>query len=449
VSCTSVSAQQPVSSRCDVVKEWVERDNIGLRYDQLLAKIKVMAASLGNFYRGTSYLLWHDVLGPGTYSIADFSYPIWFGNFSNAQTQSFVCGDMHLNNFGSFDDESGQVIYSVNDFDESWIAQVQLDVLRAAVSIVLHAVDNGLDSNDIPAYIAAFGTSYIDTMQSYVGNDNELSAVFNADNTYGKLDDFLEQVEDDDSRLKMLGKFCTDSNPRVFDFGNPNLVQVNATVVQWLTEAWPAYGKTLSGDVPFSTSYFTIKSVAQRLNQGVASLGVFRVYVLIEGPSDSQDDDIILDVKYEPEPNWYAFLSESQQKQAMQHFSNQAERGLTGYRAFQRYSDAMRGWLELNGQAFFVRARSPWKKTLDISKLDSDTRYTKLLKQWAAILATNQARSDNDFNSAWIPYSVEQAVVEKVQPQMGAYLAVLQQFAVTYYKQLTQDYQCFLNEFPH
>ncbi len=49
-------------------------------------------------------------------------------------------------------------------------------------------------------------------------------------------------------------------------------------------------------------SYFTILDVARRVNAGLTSIGIPRFYVLCRGPSDSIDDDVILDVKLQRAP---------------------------------------------------------------------------------------------------------------------------------------------------
>lgn len=50
-------------------------------------------------------------------------------------------------------------------------------------------------------------------------------------------------------------------------------------------------------DVDGGYGYFYIKDIARRLDAGIGSQGVERYYVLIEGPSKSNDDDLILDLK--------------------------------------------------------------------------------------------------------------------------------------------------------
>ena len=57
------------------------------------------------FYRGTGHLWWRD----------------WINNpalasFGSEKTLTWIQGDLHVDNFGTFDDAAGRVIYEVSDY---------------------------------------------------------------------------------------------------------------------------------------------------------------------------------------------------------------------------------------------------------------------------------------------------------------------------------------------
>ena len=54
-----------------------------------------------------------------------------------------ACGDAHLSNFGLFNTPERQLIFDVNDFDETYQAPFEWDVLRLAASAAIAARDNG------------------------------------------------------------------------------------------------------------------------------------------------------------------------------------------------------------------------------------------------------------------------------------------------------------------
>jgi uncharacterized protein (DUF2252 family) len=48
-----------------------------------------------------------------------------------------ICGDLHLENFGAYRDDDGELLYDINDFDEAVVAPCSLDLVRCATSILL------------------------------------------------------------------------------------------------------------------------------------------------------------------------------------------------------------------------------------------------------------------------------------------------------------------------
>src|SRR5262249_26493337 len=55
-----------------------------------------------------------------------------------------ACGDCHLMNFGAFATPERNIVFDINDFDETLPAPWEWDLKRLAVSFVLTARDNGL-----------------------------------------------------------------------------------------------------------------------------------------------------------------------------------------------------------------------------------------------------------------------------------------------------------------
>ena len=95
------------------------------------AKYCKMASAPLVFYRGTDHLYWADFVGDERLE-----------QFGSHETRTWLQGDLHAYNFGSFDNHSGEVVFDLNDFDECIYADYQYDVWRMAVSIVLIARQN-------------------------------------------------------------------------------------------------------------------------------------------------------------------------------------------------------------------------------------------------------------------------------------------------------------------
>jgi uncharacterized protein (DUF2252 family) len=78
-----------------------------------------------------------------------------------------ACGDCHLLNFGGFATPERNIIFDINDFDETLPAPWEWDVKRLAASFVLAARSIGLRDNDGCAAAVAVSCSYRKRLAEY------------------------------------------------------------------------------------------------------------------------------------------------------------------------------------------------------------------------------------------------------------------------------------------
>ena len=96
--------------------------NTGALPDMLQIKYKVMTENMFRFYRGTCHIFYEDL--SAVKSITK-SPPAW------------VCGDLHLENFGSFKADNRLVHFDLNDFDEAILAPASWELARIITSIFI------------------------------------------------------------------------------------------------------------------------------------------------------------------------------------------------------------------------------------------------------------------------------------------------------------------------
>src|ERR1700680_2557016 len=117
---------QPPSQRNDPIELIIESNRTRL---QELVPIRYgrMMTSPFAFLRGSAVVMAYDLS----------STPV-----TNIKAQ--LCGDAHLSNFGLFGTPEGNVIFDVNDFDETLHGPWEWDVKRLAASCIVAALGNGL-----------------------------------------------------------------------------------------------------------------------------------------------------------------------------------------------------------------------------------------------------------------------------------------------------------------
>jgi uncharacterized protein (DUF2252 family) len=78
-----------------------------------------------------------------------------------------ACGDCHLLNFGGFATPERNILFDINDFDETLPAPWEWDVKRLVASFVLAARSNGLTDSDGRDAAVACARSYREHMREY------------------------------------------------------------------------------------------------------------------------------------------------------------------------------------------------------------------------------------------------------------------------------------------
>lgn len=455
---------QPIlaQERSDLVVKTITDENNNLKSHPELLNYKYckMSCSPFTFYRATDSLFWHDLT-------RDFR----MNKFGNTKTKTWLTGDQHADNFGAFANSKGEIVFDLNDFDESIIADYQYDLWRMAASIALVEDQQNklmfekegkklLSKKEGKELIEYFAESYLDTLDSYRGNNNELKISFTKDKTSSKLEEILSLLEKknekENLRVKMLNKwFPTDSmGKRHYNTSNIKLSKASDVEKDAIKKGMSAYGKTLVGDLNYNENTFYVKDIAKRLRAGLGSLGTPRYYVLIEGESISPDDDHILDIKLQSQPTPYAFLSVEQQKQYDQFFENDAQRHQIGYLALSKDTDNYLGWMQLSvpqeikknedfSGYYSVRERSPFKESLKTTDLTSKKSFKKVVKQWTRILATAHARADNDFKANLVPYSFEDELHKLTDGKHKDFRELVSKVAFAYAEQVDADYNDF------
>ncbi len=80
-----------------------------------------------------------------------------------------LCGDAHLSNFGAFASPERNLVFDVNDFDETLPGPFEWDVKRLAASLVVAGRDNGFPAKACRKITLAAGEGYRTAMRGFAG----------------------------------------------------------------------------------------------------------------------------------------------------------------------------------------------------------------------------------------------------------------------------------------
>lgn len=197
------------------------------------------------------------------------------------------CGDLHLENFGSYKGDNRQVYFDLNDFDEALLAPASRDPLRLATSVIVRRrmASPGAPGDEQAADLAqAMLDAYADALAAgkacWVERETAPSPVAEL------LASLRERRRADwlDARTERHGK-----RRRLRVDGRKALAATRSqrdAVREWIATA------TADAQKP---KFFDVIDVARRI-AGTGSLGVERYVVLVRGKG-APDGHYLLDLK--------------------------------------------------------------------------------------------------------------------------------------------------------
>ncbi len=148
-------------------------------------KFRKMAASAFAFYRGTACLFYKDLedgKDSGPY-LDDRTGRVW------------IHGDLHAENFGTYMDATGRLIFNVNDFDEAYVGPFTWDLKRFAASVALIGYAKALSDEQITGLVRIYAASYRERIHALASGakDDEVPP-FTLDTAEGPLLDALRDA---------------------------------------------------------------------------------------------------------------------------------------------------------------------------------------------------------------------------------------------------------------
>ena len=134
----------------DAFADLIERDPRAFR-----GKFRKMAADPFAFYRGSAPLFYSDV---------DRLDDPWV---DEATSRVWIQGDLHAENYGTYMDSAGVLVFDVNDFDEAYLGHYTWDLQRMAASLALLGFRKALSDASIARLIETYARAYVDTVRLF------------------------------------------------------------------------------------------------------------------------------------------------------------------------------------------------------------------------------------------------------------------------------------------
>lgn len=362
----------PPRQRRLYVRATLREDNqfrIKNRPEGAKAKFDKLASSAFSFFRGTALLFYRDIAG------IDSGLPT-----------VFTIGDVHPENFGVMPNEDGAPFFGVNDFDEAYFAPFSWDIRRGALGFYVAGVEHGLAPKKCRSIVKRFVDGYVDGLLEFAQDDREKWHEFRIDNSPPLLCDLLESAKE--SRESFLEDLIDLDKGR---FVSSDEIVPHTKYVKKFQTIVDAYRDENEVAETSRGGHFEVKDVAVKKDSGTASLGLDRYFVLIDGATDDNSDDLILELKQSRRSALFGLTPGEREYDD----KNEAERIVKSQQIHLMGGDRYYGYTMIDDQDFLVRERSPFKDDIDLDDL-SKSEWKEYARICGKTLSIAHARSDED-----------------------------------------------------
>lgn len=417
------------------VKQQIRRQTIGtvldfydgsirhLSEEARQEKYKKMSKSPFSFFRGSSHLFYYDFA----------KVPIAFDTGPSHPT--FIQGDLHFENFGVFEDGAGTIIYDVNDFDEAYIGSYLFDLLRMAVSVDLFAAESGFDGKEA---IETFASAYADAIAQHADGHSE-DIQFTKKNTCKSIKKVIKKAEK--KKDAFLAERTEVRDEERYFSTSDDLIPLEESMREKIKAGWDDYLSSLSDAHRHHADHYEIKDIAVKLQSGTASIGLERYYILIEGSDEEHDEDVILEMKEAQSAVPALFLPTHPLFE--DGLSHEGARVIAAQRAMVHSQDPYLGYLTIEGKAYYVRQRSPYKRKVKAKHIKNEQALIETLEVQAQITAKIHARADA--KSDVLEYEASAHIAKAIGSSKSLFVHQLSRWADFYASQVRFDYEAFLS----
>jgi uncharacterized protein (DUF2252 family) len=380
------------------------------RLPELVArKYAKMAHDPFVFFRGTAHLFWED-------------WPSAAAGLDDAPL-AWSCGDLHLENFGSYRGDNGLAYFDLNDFDDAALAPATRDPARFLTSLHLAARSLRLEAPAVTelsaSYLDAYATALIDAKARWVERAT----------ARGMIRELLQAVKSR-TRAELLAART------VMTHGERQLRLIPGHTFYVIKQeqrkvAALIRGFAMDADDP---DFYRVSDVVGRI-AGTGSLGLRRYVVLVRGTGGSRGHRL-LDLKQSDQPAILQFASRSV-RAAQPSWRNEADRVVQIQHRMQAIAPAGLAAVVSRRESYMLRELQPTEDRLSLDKWNGRlSRLRRVVATMGHLTAWTQLRSRAHGGSA----KGDELIAFGRDRQMRR---ALLKFARAYAQQVELDWQAF------
>ncbi len=399
-------------------------------------KYRTMAGNPFAFYRGSASVFYADMRERKDPWADQRTSRVW------------IQGDLHAENFGTYMDGSGRLVFDVNDFDEAYLGSFTWDLQRLVASVALMGWTKALSDDDIRRLCETYLRAYLDQAEHFVDNDRDHEWSLRIGTARGPVERALLEAQLS-TRVELLTRVTVvDDYARRFRKAH-NVRRLDDEERARVEKAFAGYLGTIPESKRLGSLTYAVKDVVGRSALGIGSAGLPAYNLLVEGHTQALENDVIVTMK---QGNVAAPSRIVDDETYASYFAHHGHRTVVSQRALQAHADPWLGWTELEGgeaaTGFVVKEYSPYENDLDWSGLTEPAQLAEVLEQLGRATAKVHCVSDvDDPETPLVDFQVEEAIVDVVRGREDDLVEDLTAFALEYATQARTDHALFVDAF--
>ncbi|MBE9220763.1 DUF2252 domain-containing protein [Dolichospermum flos-aquae] len=386
------------------IKTRIEKFNNGRNPELLKLKYKKLATDPFSFFRGTCHLFYEDLSQNSGMNLAPLTW---------------ICGDLHLENFGSYKGDNRLVYFDINDFDEAVIAPCTWELVRFITSIIVGSRSLGIDEKESLNLSELYLKTYSQTLSKGKAKTVE------KETAKGLVKDLLESLKKR-NRADFLDKRTqAKKGKRRLIVDNKRIIPATAAEQENVEKLIKNWHHTTNQNADF----YQILDIQKRI-AGTGSLGLERYIILVEG-NGSPDENYLLDFKETQSSSLQPYLPASQPQ-----WETPAKRVVAIQQRLQGTSPALLEAINDSDKSYLLRELQPEEDAVNLQAWDGKLgRLQKLIQTMAQVTAWDQLRSGGRQGSA--------IADELINFGQSSWHNSILEYAVYYSQKVNQDFQEF------
>lgn len=329
-------------------------------------KWKALNESPFRFYRGTCHLFAADF-------VKQYKY--------KPKVKSWICGDLHIENFGSYKGENRLVYFDLNDFDESILAGPEPEVARFLTSVVIAAGQMKVAAIGLHKTLHDIMAAYVNTIVC------RKALMLEAEVAHGDFKKYFEHLSTFDREAFITKRTYKHKGALLLKPDDVHFFTLDNSIKTKIYEGLhPLLNTGRFEHLVFEDAAFRIA--------GTGSLGLQRYCVLCY--SKKKGKRYLIDIKEARESCYRDVINIKQPR-----FKNEADRVNTIGYVMQFNSPAFSSMVQIDGKWYVVKELQLLDDRMALSHLDSDfNAFSAMAKEMAVLMAYAHLRSSGHYGSS-------------------------------------------------